>query len=295
MELRHIQYFEAVARHGHVTRAARELHIAQPSLSKQIRVLEADLGATLFDRVGRRVELTDAGKQLLPYARRILRDAAAARAALQQRADLSQGHVSIGAPPTVGTHLLPHALAEFNARYAGIELELHETGAGRLVELLNEGTVDLSVVPVPVAGVACVELFTEELVVAVAAAHPLARQNDVEAADLAGEGFILFPAGYELRDTTLRLCHEAGFTPRIVLDGGEMDTVLRFAAVGLGIAVVPRLALEGEEALVGVPLRGANLERTLGVIWHAERELSPAAAALRQFLIDRLQDLPEYG
>lgn len=292
MELHHLRYFEAVARLGHVTRAAQELHIAQPSLSKQIQVLEAELGVQLFDRVGRRVELTDAGKLLLPYARRVLRDVAEAREVLRQRADLTTGRVSIGAPPTVGTRLLPQALADFNARFGGIALELHEEGAGQLVSLLAEGTVDLAVVPIPVAGVACEELFTEELVIAVALHHRLAQQGTITSAELMHEDVILFPKGYELRDQTLQLCRAAGFEPRIVLDGGEMDTVLRLTAVGLGVALVPRLALDGAEGLVGLSLTDTHAQRTLGLIWHDQRTLSPAARALQRFLIERLRGTP---
>ena len=102
MELHYLRYFEAVARHGHVTRAAHELHIAQPSLSKQIQALEAELGVALFDRVGRRVELTAAGRLLLPYARRALREVTDERAALRQWSSLEHGQIAIGAPPTVG-------------------------------------------------------------------------------------------------------------------------------------------------------------------------------------------------
>jgi LysR family transcriptional regulator, transcription activator of glutamate synthase operon len=288
MELYQLRYFEAVARYQHVTEAARELHIAQPSLSKQIQQLERDLGVKLFNRVGRRVELTDAGALLLPYARRVLREVDDARVALRRRSDLTIGHVSIGAPPTVGTHLLPGALAAFNERYRGIQLELHEAGAGQLVDLLSHGTVDLAVVPLPVSEVACAELFTEELVVAVAQHHPLAARAAVQSADLAHEDFILFPSGYELRERTLDLCRAAGFMPRVVLDGGEMDTVLRLAAVGLGITIVPRLALEGNADLVGLPIADVRLQRTLGLIWHPERELSPATTALQDFLTKRL-------
>jgi DNA-binding transcriptional LysR family regulator len=288
MELSHLRYFEAVARHGHVTQAAQELHVAQPSVSKQIQVLEAELGVALFDRVGRGIELTDAGALLLPYARRVLRDVADAYAALQHRADLTAGRVSIGAPPTVGTHLLPQALADFNAQYQGIELELHEAGGSRLVALLADGTVDLAVVPLPVADVAVTTLLTEELVIAVSQGHRFARQQDIAARELVDEGFILFPAGYELRERTLGLCRQAGFEPRIVLDGAEMDTVLRLAAVGLGIALVPQLALGGVHELVALHIRDVRVARTLGLVWHPERQLSPAAAALQEFLVARL-------
>jgi LysR family transcriptional activator of glutamate synthase operon len=293
MELHHLRYFEAVARHGHVTRASRELHIAQPSLSKQIQVLEAELGVALFNRVGRRIELTDAGLLLLPYARRVLRDVAEARAALQQLSDLTYGHVSLGASPTVGTHLLPQALADFNHRHSGIELELHEAGVGRLITLLDEGTVDLAVVSVAlVADVEKIiysELLTEDLVLAVSQQHPLARATTLRAADLAEHGFILFPPGYELRDRTMQLCRAGGFVPHVVLDGAEMDTVLRFAAAGLGVALVPRLALEGADGLVGLMVSDVPMTRTLGLVAHRDRALAPAALALQSFLLERLQ------
>jgi DNA-binding transcriptional LysR family regulator len=293
MELHHLRYFEAVARHGHVTRAAQELHIAQPSLSKQIQVLEAELGVKLFNRVGRRIELSEAGALLLPYARRILHDVEHARTTLQQMSDLSRGHVSIGASPTVGTRLLPQALAEFTRQHSGIELELHEAGAGHLVTLLEEGSVQIAVVSLGMVSqqskLEHAELFTEDLVLAVAQDHPLAHTGTVRARNLADEKFILFPAGYELRTLTLELCRKGGFEPRIVIDGAEMDSVLRFAAAGLGIALVPRLALEDAAGLAGVQVKDAHITRTLALVWHSERQLSPAARAVQTFLLERLR------
>jgi LysR family transcriptional regulator, transcription activator of glutamate synthase operon len=288
MELRHLRYFEATARHGHVTRAADELHIAQPSLSKQIQALEAELGVVLFDRVGRRVELTDAGRLLLPYARRVLREVADARAELQQWGSLAHGQVTIGAPPTVGAHVLPRALAAFHQRYPSIELRLHEMGAARLAALLKEGTIDLAVISTPFADLASAELFSEELVVAVARDHHLAQRQAVGSAELANEHFILFPEGYELRGRTLQFCRAAGFEPRVALDGGETDTVMRLVAAGLGVALAPRLALEGVAEIVGLRVADVELQRTLRLIWHPERSRSPAAEALRSFLIERL-------
>lgn len=293
MELHHLRYFEAVARIGNMTRAAAELLIAQPSLSKQIQALEQSVGTRLFDRVGRRIELTDAGLLLLPYARRVLREVAAARAALRERADLTSGHVAIGAPPTIGARLLPQALATFNMLHHNIELVLHEAGSGPLVRQLLAGEVDLAVVPVPQIGTAWIELFTEELVVAVSPDHPLAGSSSIASAQLANQGFIMFPPSYGLRDRTLQFWREAGLAPRVVLDGGEMATVLRLAAVGLGVALVPRLALDGSEGLVGLSVRDATLRRTIGLTWHPERQLSPAAAALRTFLTEQLgRNLP---
>jgi LysR family transcriptional regulator, transcription activator of glutamate synthase operon len=285
MELHHLRYFEAVARHGNVTRAAGELHIAQPSLSKQIQALEAELRVRLFDRVGRRVELTAAGEILLPYARRVLREVASARGALQQWNDLEHGQVAIGTPPTVGAHILPRALAAFSRRYPGVELRLHEMGAARLTALLDEGTVDLAVISVLPPGVASIELFSEELVLAVARDHPLAGRGAVRREELADLRFVLFPEGYELRARTYALCREAGFEPQVALEGGETDTVVRLVAAGLGVALVPRLALDGAEGIVGLHVAGADLRRTLYLVWHPERALSPAAEALRAIIV----------
>ncbi|ABX06090.1 MAG TPA: LysR family transcriptional regulator [Herpetosiphon sp.] len=284
MELSQLRYFEAVARLGNVTKAAHEQHIAQPSLSKALRALEQELGVHLFDRVGRGVELSDAGKLLLPYARRVLAELQAARHALQSRADLTVGHVSLGVTPTVGTRLIPQALAAFNRRYRGIQLELHEAGASELVELLNAGVVDLAIVSALVHGVESTTLMSEPLVVAVGLQHRFAQRQSIAANELRDEGFILFPQGYELRNYTLQLCEQAGFAPRIVLDGGEMDTVVSLVAAGLGVAVVPQLAIDQRMGLHALMIDAGGLQRTLRLIRHSQRQPSPAAAALHRVL-----------
>jgi DNA-binding transcriptional LysR family regulator len=291
MELRHLRYFEAVARLNHVTRAAAELHVAQPALSRQLRDLEGELGLPLFDRVGRRVRLTEAGEALLPHARAVLAQVDMARLAMAERVGLRSGLATIGAPPTVGTNLLPAALAAFNQRYPGIELRLREAGVSTLLEQLAGGLADLAVVTLPVddPGLAVAPLFTEELVLAVAAHHPLASRPSVALSDLAGEPFVLSPPNYELRDATIDACRRAGFAPRVVLDGGEMDTLLRLVAAGLGVALVPRLALVGQGDIAAVPVSDQQLSRSLAIVWRDDRAASPAARALREFLVETLR------
>lgn len=223
MELRHLRYFEAVARHSHVTRAAAELHIAQPALSKQISQLERELGITLFDRVGRSLRLTEAGEALLPYARAILAQVEEARAAMAERIGLKAGRVSIGAPPTVGSHLLPPLLAAFHQRYPGITLRLHEAGIQSLLDLLEAGLTDLAVVALPVSDelLTVTPLLNEPLVLIVSPMHPLAGRSEVTMAELRNERWILSPASYELREATLKACRDAGFTPQTVMEGGK--------------------------------------------------------------------------
>ncbi len=291
MELRHLRYFEAVARHSHVTRAAAELHIAQPALSKQISQLEQELGVTLFDRVGRNVRLTEAGEALLPHARTVLAQVEAARAEMAERIGLRRGRASVGTPPTVGTQLLPKALASFNQRYPGIELRLHEAGIQTLLDLLETGLADVAVVTLPVEDQALtvVPLFSEELVIVVGRDHPLSGYSHISLSDLHDEPWVLSPENYELREATLSACKKAGFMPRVVLDGGETDTLLRLVAAGVGIALVPRLAVQSNNGLGVLQVSDQALTRSLGLVWRGDRVASPAARALREFLVEQLR------
>lgn len=291
MELRHLRYFEAVARHSHVTRAAAELHIAQPALSKQISQLEQELGVALFDRVGRNVRLTEAGEALLPHARAVMAQVEAARAEMAERIGLRRGRATVGTPPTVGTQLLPAVLAAFNRRYPGIELRLHEAGVQTLLDLLETGLTDVAVVTLPVEDehLTVVPLFTEEMVVAVWRAHPLAGREAVQIGEFEDAPWVLSPENYELREATMRACQAAGFTPRVVLDGGETDTLLRFVGAGIGVALVPRLAVQDVHDVVPLRVSDQTLQRTLGLVWRGDRVASPAARALREFLVEELR------
>ncbi len=294
MELRHLVYFEAVARHQHVSQAAAELSVAQPAVSRQIRDLENELGVALFERVGRNVRLTDAGYALLDHVRIVLAQLEAARAEMRERVGLHSGRAAIGAPPSVGVQLLPPILAQFNQQYPRLQLVLREGGTQTMLSLLETGEVDLAVVTLPVArrGLHVTTLFSEELVIVVAPSHPLAARKHVALAGLSGEAFLLYPRGYGMREQTLLACAQAGFTPRIVLDGGEMDMVLRMAELGLGIALMPRLALHGNTRLVALRVSDQKLRRTMALVSREDRALAPAARALREFLETRLAELP---
>jgi DNA-binding transcriptional LysR family regulator len=288
VDLRQLEYFAAVARHQHFTRAAAAIGIAQPSLSQQIMALEAELDVRLFDRAGRQVRLTDAGRSLLPYATRILALTHEARRSLTEHAQLQRGRVTIGTTPTAGARLLPRALATFNVAHPGIDLVLREAGSPALIDLLVSGDLDLAIVILPVRRpvLAVAHLLTEEIVLAVATSHPLATSSlpdGVAPAALADEHFILVHQGYGLRRMTLDMCARADFNPRIVLDGAEMDTVLGLVEAGLGVACLPRLALTGTRH-IAVPIADPQLRRTLGLAWRREPELTGAARALRDHL-----------
>lgn len=291
MELRHLRYFEAVARHSHVTRAAEELHIAQPALSKQISQLEQELDIALFNRVGRSVRLTEAGEALLPHARAILAQVAIARAEMSERVGLRKGRVSIGTTPTVGTRLLPPALADFSRMYPGIEFRLSEAGLQTLLEELEAGLADMVIVSLPLddPAVTVEELFSEELVVVVNNLHPLAAQQHVRLADLSNERWVLTAEDYDLRSSVLSACQQVGFVPQVILEGGEIDTLLRLVAAGLGISLMPRLGIPPDATMTLLRVADLDLSRTLGLAWRDDRVSAPAARAMRQFLPERLR------
>src|SRR5437763_1766181 len=293
MELHQLAYFESVSRHLHFTRAAQELNVAQPSVSQQIRKLEHELGAPLFNRMKRHVTLTEAGKTFLPHAKAVLQRLEEARLEVQELSGMRKGTLSVGAPPSVGTHLLPRALAAFSRRHPGITLTFREAGSRTLVNLLEGGELDLAVVIQPIRHPALETqpLLEEELLLAVPREHPLANgHRRVRLTQLRDEPFVLLREGtYDLRDQTLAACRRAGFEPVIALDGGEMDSMLRFVAAGIGLAVLPEMVLaEVDVADRSVAVRRLlpRLGRSLVLARRRDRYFSAAAREFAGVLSD---------
>jgi DNA-binding transcriptional LysR family regulator len=284
-----LAYFESVSRHLHFTRAAEELNVAQPSVSQQIRKLEDELGTPLFHRMKRHVALTEAGTLFLRHTRAILQQLEEARVEVQELTGLRKGTLAVGAPPSVGMHLLPRALAGFSRRHPGISLTFREAGSRTLVQLLEQGELDLAIVIQPIRHPALetMPLMEEELLLAVPRGHPLAaRSGRVPLKQLQEEPFVLLREGaYDLRDQTLAACRKAGFEPRVALDGCEMDSVLRFVAEGLGVAMLPEMVMSdvgrsGPVALHTLP----RLTRTLVLARRRDRYFSAAAQEFMRVL-----------
>jgi len=291
MELQQLRYFIAVADTGKFTAAARDLHVAQPSISKQLRKLEDELGAALLERRRTGVVLTDAGAILLPWAKRMLADLDGARSEVAGLATLEGGRLSVGATPSLSTVLLPRVLAAFHAEHPGITLSVVEAGSRDLVDRLAAGDLDLALVILPVPREELFEtapLIREELVLAVARDHPLVRRKTVKVADRRGVPLVMFREGYDLRSATITACEQAGFHPTFAVEGAEMDGVLRMAAAGVGVAVVLRMVVERGGPLVAVRLAQPTLSRSVGVAFRRDRHHSRAADAfvtrLRAFI-----------
>jgi DNA-binding transcriptional LysR family regulator len=284
MKLHQLAYVLAVAEEQHFTRAAQRLHLAQPSLSRQVGLLEHELGVLLFNRGPGQglVTLTADGEALLPFMRRVLADVEATSAEARALTGMSRGRLSIGATPSLITRVLAPALVQFHASHPGIELLVVEAGSHELVRQLASGEVDLALVVLPIADplVATTPLFDDPLVLAVAPDHPLAGQRSVRVADLDGLPLVMFREGYDLRAVTLAACRDAGVTPRLVSQGGEMDGVLAFVAAGLGAAVVPAIAMPAETTLSAIPFTSPGLGRTVALAHRGDRPIPRPAQAL---------------
>jgi DNA-binding transcriptional LysR family regulator len=284
VQLNQLAVAVAVAEEENFTRAAARLHLAQPSLSRQIRLLERELGVQLFNRGPGQslVTLTADGEALLPFIRRVLADVAATGAEARALTGMARGRLSIGATPSLITRVLAPALVDFQASHPGIDLLVVEAGSHQLVPQLASGEVDLALVVQPVTDplVATTPLFHDPLVLAVAPEHPLAARRRVRVADLDGLSLVMFREGYDLRSVTLDACRDAGVSPHLVSQGGEMDGVLAFVAAGLGAAVVPAIAMPSDGSLIAVPFNRPGLSRTVALAHRNDRPLPRPARAL---------------
>jgi DNA-binding transcriptional LysR family regulator len=298
VQLQQLRYFVAVARERHFTRAADSVHVAQPSLSKQIRTLERELGTALFSRARGNIALTPAGETLLPLASCILADVEDAGVRVQELVGLGRGRLRLGATPSLSTVVLPAVLRRFNDAHPGIALHFEESGSRDLVRLLAQGDLDVAMIVLPLhAGdpaLVTEPILREPLVVA-AAADSTIHARTLRVRDLGAYPVVMFREGYDLRDVTLAACRRARVELHFVVEGGEMDAVLRLTEAGLGVAVVPSMVLEGRPGLRRIPLAPPGLSRTIALARRRDVEPSAAAAAFRSTLIAYVADAAESG
>lgn len=297
MDLSQLAYFRAAAQLEHFSRAADTMHVAQPALSRQIRTLETELGVALFDRVGRGVRLTAAGRAILPRVERVLAETDAIGRDVRALLELESGLVALGFLHSIGAHLLPGILAAFRARHPAIGFTLHEGPYSDLEERVRRGDLDLAISsPLPSGDddLLTTYLLRDDLVVALPPHHPQAAHDEVRLAALAREPFIFLGAKFgELRRITWDACTRAGFTPRVAFEAEGLATMRGLVGAGLGVALLPGLAShirdEKGPGLVCRPLAGSPAHRMIGLIRHRERVLSPAADAFVEVIVARFE------
>lgn len=268
MEVHQLRYFCAVARHGTFTRASEVEHVAQPSLSQQILKLEAELGSRLFDRLPRSAKLTVFGRAFLPKAERILRELDAAKTELMEMAGEEKGDVTLGIIPTIGAYLLPKLLQGFSARHPLVAVKIVEDITPVLLERLHQGTLDMAVVALPIAGgdLVTLELFEESFYAVLPERHRKAARKSISLAELNQEPFLLLKEGHCFRDSLIAACHQSQMTPKVAFESGQFATILAMVSAGMGVSAVPAMAVQAYSGCKFVPIAGQHSTRKVGVV-----------------------------
>lgn len=272
IELRHLRYFVAVAEELHFGRAAARLHLAQPPLSQQIRRLEDLLGYPLFLRTSRSVALTHAGTAFLERARRILRTV---QRDLDETRSVGRGEVGSLHVGFVGSGMLttlPAVFRSFRETYPRVSLHLHESFTSRVLEGLEDGTLDAGILrdADPIEGFHVTTLFSEPFVAVLPATHRCARQKAISAASLRGEPFVYYPrtAGERAYEKPLSLCEAHGFRPQIVQEASHWLTILRLIGAGLGVSIAPACVQRiASPDVVCIPIRDAKVASEIELAW----------------------------
>jgi LysR family transcriptional regulator, hydrogen peroxide-inducible genes activator len=276
MEIHQLRYFVAVAETGSFTRAAEREGITQPTLSEQILRLEDQkhgIGRRLFDRLGRKVVLTDAGQVLLSHAQSILAAVGEAERAVLDSGE--GGRLRVGAIPTVAPFLLPPTITRFRKEHPAVQLQLKEDLTERLLADLLSGELDVALMALPIRDdrLHIEKLFAEPLVMALPPKHRLATKAEVKLGDVVDEPFILLDDVHCFGDQVLSFCHRGGLEPRVVCRGEQIVTLLAMVAAGQGVSVVPEMAAVADWAkrCVYRPLGKPTPSRTLCAVWHKQR------------------------
>ena len=285
MELHQLRYLLAVARTGNFSRAAEQCHVSQPSLSQQIAKLESELGESLFSRLKRRAVLTVAGEALLQRATRILAEVDAAHRDVADAAQQVRGRVRVGVLPTIAPYLLPRVLALTARECPEMEVRLHETTTAQLLGSAAACEIDLAILSLPIDDARFIlePLFDEELLLAVPPRHPLTKRKRIHVADLESERFILMEEGHCLGDQSLSFCHRHDLHPQVAFRSAQLETIQALVASGVGISLIPKLAISARRSggPVYLSLAPPRPKRTIAVLWRKEHHHSRAA---REFL-----------
>lgn len=292
LELRQLQYFVQVAKLQHVTKAAEALHVAQSAVSRQIHRLEEELGVRLFMQKGRNVQLTPIGQLFLRRAEAILSDLDRAVMEIQEFLDPEVGEIRLGFPHSLGIHLIPQVVAAFRKLHPNVKFRFRQGMFASLIRDVVEAEVDLAFIsPYPDKNeqVTGEVVLTEELFAILPENHPLALENSIRLSDLKDENFVLFNAGYSLRLLVVDACKEAGFTPKIALESEETDTIRGLVAAGMGVSLLPEMALFQTSSMMPavVKVTEPHVTRTIGLIRRAgEKKPAMVVQMFHSFLLD---------
>ncbi|MCV7424697.1 LysR family transcriptional regulator [Mycobacterium yunnanensis] len=287
MRLEELQWFVTLAETEHVTVAAAELKVSQPTLSRALARLEEQAGTPLFDRVNRRLRLNAYGHIMLEHARRSIAEMHSAGDRIAALLDPDRGRVRLAFLHSLASWYVPEQLRRFRDAVPGIGFELFQGPAHEITQRVLTGQADLAITaPRPDgAGVVWRGLYVERLCLAVPPGHRLATRARTRLSAAAGEPFVALAERYGLRQVTDELCAEEGLVPDIVFEATEIPTMEGLVAAGFGVAVVPVPREDaGPTRSVHVALTNRGAKREVGLVWQRDRPLAPPARRFVDFL-----------
>jgi LysR family transcriptional regulator, hydrogen peroxide-inducible genes activator len=291
MELHQLRYFVAVAELGHFTNAAKRCDVAQPSLSQQIGKLEKELRQPLFERLGRTIRLTDAGRTLYDQALSILASVEEAKRQVIDAGDEQEGMVLVGAIPTIAPFLLPSLTSAFQRRYPHSRVIIHEELTAHVIQDCLQGELDVGVLAMPIVDTQLhVEtLFEEELLLALPAGHPLIKKRHVTIQDLNAQPFILLSDMHCLGQQIVSFCNQQSCNPFMVCRSAQLLTIQELVSVGHGISLLPAMACDMDRHPQRVYRRLSDSPpvRTVAMIWHKQRYQRPAVRRFIEMMRDK--------
>ncbi|TGA97225.1 LysR family transcriptional regulator [Sporolactobacillus shoreae] len=300
MELRQIEYFIEAAKREHITQAATALHVAQSAISRQIALLEDELGVSLFMRKGRNIQLTPAGKIFLEHAERGLLEFEKAEQKIKEHLNPEIGRIRLGISTSLSVHTLPIMLQNFHKTHPGISFQLHQGTVPYLIHLIEQGNIDLafaSPVPKNHEAVHSKILYTEKMVLLLPKHHRFAGKTAIPLGKLKNERFITFRSRLSLQELFRDACGQAGFEPDIVFEGEDMDTIKGLVAADFGIALMPENAVTYNlpAGIVTAPLHSPEVSRSVGMIYPRSRELAPSEQLFSKYTEDFYERLYQFG
>jgi LysR family hydrogen peroxide-inducible transcriptional activator len=265
MEFHQLRYVSAIAETGSFSRAAERCQVAQPSLSQQVLKLEKDLGAKLFDRLGRSVRLTEAGRAFLPHARSILSQMETARTSVTDKCADVRGSVAVGVIPTIAPYMMPRYTTAFAKKYPEAKLRIVEETTPVLVESLRDLSIDLAILALPLRhkDLELFPLYTEPLFAVLPRNHPRAASESLFLKDLRGESFVMLRDGHCFRDLSIAACTHARVAPRIAFESDQFSSLFGMVAAGVGISLVPEMAIDRNAGCRYVRLSDTRATRTI--------------------------------
>lgn len=289
LELRQLRYFVEVAEREHISEAAEHLRVAQSAISRQIANLEEELGAPLFERVGRNVKLTPIGKTFLEHTIVALKAIDFAAKQVEEYLDPAKGTIKVGFPTSLASYVLPTIISAFKKEYPNVSFHLRQGSYKYLIEAVKNRELNLALLgPLPKKDEALntTVLFSENIHALLPANHLLAKRDSINLIELRHDHFVMFPDGYILHKVAMDACKSVGFVPKITSEGEDMDALKGLVAAGIGVSLLPESSLYDStpRMTVRVPIANPSIRRNVGIITPTTRVLAPSEEIFLEFV-----------